>query len=198
MIGVIDYGAGNLKSVNNALKYLSLDSIIVNNKNDFDKCSHIILPGVGAFSDAMASLNASGLRGKIEEFVKSGKHILGICLGMQMFFEKSYEDGEYDGLGFMKGDVTRFDIDLKVPHIGWNEAVLTKESSLFDGIEDRNFYFVHSYYVNAEKKDILTRTEYGIEFTSAVEYENIHATQFHPEKSGESGLKLLKNFGGLR
>lgn len=198
MIGVVDYGMGNLKSVMNALRYVGYDSMLITDTKGFDKCSHIILPGVGAFRDAIRCINESGLVNGLKDSINKGKHILGICLGMQMLFDRSYEDGDYEGLGIMKGEVVRFNVGLKVPHMGWNDCKQMKESKLFDGIDNMNFYFVHSYYVKTVKENILTTTDYGIEFTSSVEKDNIHAVQFHPEKSGDSGLRLIKNFGGLR
>lgn len=198
MIGIIDYGMGNLRSVQKALEYVGFEAIISNKPKEFDNCSHIVLPGVGAFGDAMNELSNSGLLSTIYNSVNIGKPFLGICLGMQMLFDKSYEDGEYKGLGILRGEVQKFDIDLKVPHIGWNTVESVKESSLFENIIDRNFYFVHSYYINHNNENKCGITNYSIGFTSAVEKDNVYGVQFHPEKSGDTGLKMLKNFGGLK
>ena len=195
MIAIVDYGMGNLRSVQKAFEYVGQNAVITDNAKDLQDASHIVLPGVGAFKDAINALDNSGLSGILKSEIAKGKPFLGICLGMQMLFDKSYEDGEYQGLGLIRGEVKRFEVDLKIPHIGWNELIIKKRTPLFDGIEDRNFYFVHSYHASdCLVEDIETSCEYGYEFTASVNKDNIWGVQFHPEKSGDTGLKLLTNF----
>lgn len=198
MIAVIDYGMGNLRSVEKALEHLGFKPIITSEKNIIDSASHLILPGVGAFRDAMKNLTELDLIETIIKNVKKGKPLLGICLGMQVLFEQSEEFGIHEGIGLLKGKVKRFDEGLKVPHMGWNTVTLQRENPLIK--EDRQyFYFVHSYFVLPEDKSIvLGTTEYGGDFTSFIAKENIFATQFHPEKSQAQGLALLKNFCELK
>lgn len=195
MIGVIEYGAGNIKSVVNALDALSIEWKVIDNKSKFFNCSHLILPGVGAFGYGVRQLNEKGYIDIIKKHVQEGKMLLGICLGMQLLFDKSYEKGENSGLGLVPGEVKPFKGLVKgmyVPHVGWNDAVKTKESDL--AIESA-YYFVHSYFCAPNKKqDILLETEYGVKFASAVEKQNVIGYQFHPEKSHKSGLELLKRF----
>lgn len=199
MISIIDYGCGNLRSAQKAMECVGNDCIITGNKQKIIDSSAIILPGVGAFSDAMKMLTESDLIYTIKNEVKKGKPLLGICLGMQMLFDKSYEDGEFEGLGLIKGEVLKFDIDLKIPHIGWNEIELKKTTKLFDGVQDKNFYFVHSYHADkCNQEDVESVCFYGKSFISSVNKDNIWGVQFHPEKSGDTGLKLLKNFGELQ
>ena len=198
MIAIVDYGMGNLRSVQKAFEYIGQNAIITSNAEDLRRASHIVLPGVGAFKDAVTALQESLLIDVIKEEVKKGKPFLGICLGMQMLFDKSFEDGDHIGLGLIKGEVVRFDTNLKVPHIGWNEISVKKNTPLFEGIEDRNFYFVHSYHAGGcDVNDIETTCEYDYEFISSVNKGNVYGVQFHPEKSGDTGLKLLANFARL-
>lgn len=200
MISIIDYGMGNLRSVQKAFEYLGHDAIITSDKKAINDASHIVLPGVGAFKDAIDALRQHELIGTIQSSVNSGKPFLGICLGMQLLFEKSYENGKYNGLSILKGDVVKFDIgsEYKVPHMGWNKINI-KNGKIFDKEnKDQYVYFVHSYHVVPNDENIIaTTTNYGYDFTSAVCKDNILATQFHPEKSGETGLKMLKKFGEL-
>jgi len=200
-VGVIDYGMGNLRSVLTGLKRVSVDACIILHPEEIESCDKIILPGVGAFGDAMRNLRNRGLEDGIKEFVKKGKPFLGICLGFQLFFEESEESKDIKGLGFFKGAVKRFPQlpGIRIPHVGWNTVNLRKKSVLFEGIRNPEFfYFVHSYYVVPQKEDvILGETEYFIKFCSAVEFENIIGTQFHPEKSQTEGLKFLYNFSRL-
>ena len=198
MIAVIDYGTGNLGSVSNAIESLGGKAKVTQNPSDLRKADKIILPGVGAFRDSMKSLAALDLAGPLKEEIKSGKLYLGICLGLELLFEKSEEGGSSSGLGILKGDVVRFSgAGLKVPHIGWNQVEIKKKACpLFKGIDDASFfYFVHSYYVRPVDPAIIAAvTGYGAEFTSMVWEKNIYAVQFHPEKSQQAGLKFLRNF----
>ena len=198
MIAVIDYGMGNLRSVSKALEHVGADVKVTGNPKDLKSARGIVLPGVGAFRDAVNNLKKLNLWEPILMEVESGKPILGICLGLQLLFERSYEFGETEGLGLIKGEVVKFDLpkEYKIPHMGWNQIYLRKESELLKGIKNGEFfYFVHSYYVKPKDEEVkLTETDYGILFTSSIESENIFATQFHPEKSQKAGLKLLSNF----
>ncbi len=200
MITVIDYGMGNLRSVSKALESLGAEVKISESPTDVEKAKKLVFPGVGAFSDCMDEVNKRNLQEPIKDFIKSGKPFLGICMGLQLLFESSQEAPGVDGLGILKGEVKKFQsAELKVPHIGWNQIDLTqkgKESQLFKGIEDGDFfYFVHSYFALPENKDIITsRTNYGVDFCSSINRDNIFATQFHPEKSQAKGLKMLDNF----
>lgn len=202
MIVIIDYGVGNLFSLASSLNALGFDSIVSQKEEDILKADKIILPGVGAFGDAIAKLNASGLVPVIRKKVSAGTPLLGICLGMQMLFEKSYEYGEHQGLGFIKGevrdlktDLERAGFDYKVPEMGWNYLKFHGKSPLFKYIKEGDYvYFVHSYHaVNCEESLIAT-TEYGIPVTAAVSKGNVYGAQFHPEKSGEVGLNILRAF----
>ncbi|MDD5067471.1 MAG: imidazole glycerol phosphate synthase subunit HisH [bacterium] len=197
---IIDYKMGNLGSVYNAFRFLKHNVEISDSPQKLMDCDGMVLPGVGAFGDAMKNLNRSSLADTIRSEIKKGKPYLGICLGYQMLFESSEEDRDIKGLGVLKGGVVRFRTDnLKVPHIGWNQIKIQKESMILKEIGDNSYlYFVHSYYPDPEDEDLaLTRTEYGESFVSAVAKDNIFAFQFHPEKSQESGLKILKNFGDM-
>lgn len=204
MIGIIDYGMGNLRSVQKAFEYIDEDVIVTSNLVDISNCSHIVLPGVGAYSDAMESLRQSGTIEGLIKANKQGKPILGICLGMQMFFDRSYEGIEdngnmpVDGLGLLTGDIVKFDVDLKIPHIGWNNIDETLDSVMYKDIVDKYFYFVHSFYLNHSNTATNATTDYGIKFACSVEHGNLLGVQFHPEKSGDTGLKLLKNFANIR
>ncbi len=198
MIAVIDYGMGNLRSVSKALEFVGAEVVVTDSPKKLKEAAGLVLPGVGAFRDAVRNLKKKGLWEAIVEEVEKGKPFLGICLGLQLLFEKSYEFGETEGFGFIKGKVVRFELpkEFKIPHMGWNQVHVKKESELFKDIRDGEyFYFVHSYYVKPQEESVkLTETDYGICFTSAVEKDNIFATQFHPEKSQRAGLKLLENF----
>lgn len=199
MIAIVDYGMGNLRSVQKAFEYLGYDAAITDQGKALENASHIVLPGVGAFRDAIAALKAKDLDGMIKKEVAEGKPFLGICLGMQMLFDRSSEDGEYEGLGLIGGEVVRFDTDLKIPHIGWNTLYYNKRTALFDGIDDNYFYFVHSYHAaKVSNEDVETTCVYGYEFVASVNRDNIWGVQFHPEKSGDTGLKVLKNFGAIK
>ncbi len=199
-IGIIDYGMGNLHSVENALKYIGADCFISENKDELSRADGLILPGVGAFPDAIDRLNSLDFRGFIKAETEK-KPLLGICLGMQLLFEKSYEFKECNGLGFIKGEVIKLiagqtDKTYKIPHIGYNGIKTVNKSLLLNGIDDGAcFYFVHSYMgVCADRSQLAYVTEYGEEVTAVVASGNVYGTQFHPEKSGDNGLKLLSNF----
>ena len=198
MIAIIDYDAGNIRSVEKAVKKLGFDPLTTRNSDEIKKASHVILPGVGAFGDAMDKLHRFGLVPVIKESADSGKPFLGICLGEQLIFEKSEESPGVQGLGILKGEVKKLPSDkgLKVPNIGWNSVEIHKNSPVFKDIDDGEFfYFVHSYYVHAEDRSIASATiEYGVIADAAVEKGNIFATQFHPEKSSDMGLRVLNNF----
>lgn len=203
MIAIVDYNMGNLASVKNAFAKLGKDTVVESDPSKFKNYDKLILPGVGAFGDAMEHLRERNMIDAIKEFAASGKPMLGICLGMQLLFESSEEFGAHEGLGLIKGKVTRFDESkfeekLKVPHMGWNR-MFTKEHPLFQGLDDMHYlYFVHTYHVNCDdENDIIGRTNYGYEFTSAVAHDNIMGIQPHPEKSHTNGLKILENFINL-
>lgn len=197
MVAIIDYGAGNLQSVKKALDYIGAESVITSDAKIIESSSHVILPGVGSFEDAVNSINSSGLR---EVIIKSAKekHFLGICLGLQLLFERSEESPNAEGLGILKGEVVKIPSDkgLKVPHIGWNSIDVLNDEGIFKDIPQSNyFYFVHSYYIKCDDKDVVSAmTQYGVPIECAVKKGNLSAVQFHPEKSGEVGLQLLKNF----
>ncbi len=197
MIAIIDYGAGNLHSVKNALDYIGAECEITSSAERILAADAVILPGVGAFGDCMRSLEKAGLIDVVKTAAKSGKPFLGICLGLQLMFEESEETPGVKGLGIFKGKVVKIpDCGLKIPHMGWNSIKLEKESRLF---EDNSFvYFVHSYYIQPEDKSIVSASaEYGTKLDVAVESGNVFAAQFHPEKSGEEGMKILRKFVGL-
>ena len=195
MIAIIDYGMGNLRSVQKAFEYLGFEAIITDDAAVVKAADRVILPGVGAFEDAMARLRETGLDQAFLEAAQSGKPVLGICLGMQMMFERSEENGVHEGLGLFPGAVTRFEErGLKIPHMGWN-TLATRDCPLFDEGDDPCVYFVHSYCVAEVSDDFTAATcDYGQTFTAAVCRGNVMATQFHPEKSGDAGLRMLKRF----
>jgi len=198
MIAIIDYGVGNLFSLSSSLKAIGQDVVITSDKKIINNAEKIILPGVGAFSDAIKKLNDSGMAEVLKDQVKTGKDVLGICLGMQLLFEKSFEYGDYDGLGLLKGQVISMqglvDKSLDVPQIGWNALKFEKESNLFKYINEGDcVYFVHSYFAT-NCPDVIATTEYSIPITAAVQKDNLYGCQFHPEKSGKVGLNILKAF----
>ena len=198
MVAIIDYGAVNLQSVKKALDFIGAESKITDNKDEINAASHIILPGVGSFADAMSCIRERGLEETIKKSADGSKHFLGICLGLQLLFESSEESPGVKGLGVFKGDIVTIPKDngLKVPHIGWNSIKLNQTNGIFEGIKDESyFYFVHSYYLkNADEDIVAGTTEYGVPIQCAVQNGRVCATQFHPEKSSEVGLALLKNF----
>lgn len=199
MIAVIDYGAGNIFSVKNALDYLGMESILTDKKEDIESADALILPGVGAFPSAMEMLNKSGLVDTIKTQAKK-KPFLGICLGMQLIFEKGYEFEECDGLGLIPGSVKKMEEEnLIIPHMGWNKLEVLNDCPLLAGLDENSFvYFVHSYKAECDDKNIAAYSNYGGRVPALV-YDGgtVYGAQFHPEKSGETGLKILKNFGGL-
>lgn len=199
MIGIIDYGVGNLFSVSSSLDRIGEKSCIVKTEEEIKNVERIILPGVGAFGDAAEKLKKSGLYDVIKDEVKNGKPMLGICLGMQLLFDKSYEYGEHDGLGLIPGNVVPFEgrisPELKIPHIGWNALEFKAESPLFKYIENGDFvYFVHSFFATDCSENTIAVTDYGTSVTAAVQNGNVFGCQFHPEKSGDVGLRILKGF----
>ena len=198
MIAVIDYDAGNLKSVEKALQYLGEECIVTRDKEKLLKADKIILPGVGAFGDAMEKLHKFGLVDVIHKLVKENKPFLGICLGLQLMFESSEEGPGVKGLGLLPGKIVKFPEKegFKIPHMGWNSIDVKEGSRLFKGVSNNSYvYFVHSYYLQAENEnDVAATTEYITHVHASVEHDNIFACQFHPEKSGDVGLRILKNF----
>lgn len=199
MIAVIDYGVGNLFSLFSSLKEIGAESVITADPKTILTADKIILPGVGAFSDAKQKLSRSGLDVLIKQQAREGKKIFGICLGMQMLFEKSYEYGEHQGLGLLSGNIVSMSgvipAELKIPHIGWNSLHIKKEHQIFKYVsENDHVYFVHSYYANNCEDSLLASVEYGAELTAAVAKNNVCGTQFHPEKSGKVGLNILRAF----
>ncbi|MBN1468962.1 MAG: imidazole glycerol phosphate synthase subunit HisH [Fusobacteriaceae bacterium] len=202
MIVIIDYGVGNLHSIKSALDYLKIENKVSKDIDEILNADGLILPGVGAFGDAMENLTNTGLIPTIRKFVESGKKLLGICLGAQLLYEKSFELGEYEGLGFIKGEVIPFkgliDKELKIPHMGWNELIFNKNDKILKYIKEKEqVYYVHSYFIKSEGTEVIASSEYDINVPGIVCYENIYGMQFHPEKSGITGLNLLKAFGEL-
>jgi glutamine amidotransferase len=196
-LSIINYGMGNLHSVIKSIQHLGIAAKLTDKRIDIENSCGIVLPGVGAFRDAIKELRKRNLISLLKNQVKEGKPILGICLGMQLLFSESYEFGKYYGFNFIKGKVIRFKTKLKVPHIGWNQVEICKKSRLLSGIKNKSyFYFVHSYYCVPEDKNVvLTKTKYGnIIFASGIADKNVFGFQFHPEKSGEIALKIYKNF----
>lgn len=198
MVAIVDYDAGNIRSVEKAVKYLGKDCIVTDDSQQILKADHVILPGVGAFGDCMSHLNDRHLVDVLREVKEKDIPFLGICLGLQLLFDDSEESEGVRGLGLLSGHIIRFPDreDLKVPHMGWNSISFPRQGRLFKGIPEDSFvYFVHSYYLKADDPSIVTATcDYGLTFDASVESGNVFATQFHPEKSGETGLAILKNF----
>jgi glutamine amidotransferase len=201
MITIVDYGMGNLRSVQKAFEKIGAEAVVVTQPAEVAGAEKLVLPGVGAFRDAIHELRRTELDQPVREHIVAGKPFLGICLGLQLLFDVSYEDGQWEGLGVLAGKVVRFadQPDLKIPHMGWNSLEFTRPARLFEGIPDgSSFYFVHSYYVVPEDESVIAaRTEHGSRFVSAVARNNLFATQFHPEKSQSVGLRLLTNFASL-
>jgi len=203
VIGIVDYNMGNLASVINAFTKVGADATLESDPTKLEQYDKLILPGVGAFGDAMEHLKANGMDEAVKNFAASGKPLLGICLGMQLLFESSEEFGTTQGLGLIPGkvvtfDENKFDHPLKVPHMGWNELFVQNNTAIFDGLaKDFYLYFVHSYHAVCEDKYAIGKTHYGYEFVSAVQNGNIYGIQPHPEKSHDNGLKIIENFAKL-
>lgn len=199
MIGIVDFGMGNLLSVEKALERMDCPARVVRTSREIVESDRLVLPGVGAFGQAMMNLEERGLLAPLRSACAEGKPLLGICLGLQLLFETSEEHGHHEGLGLFRGDVRRFPSDVRVPHIGWNQVRITRHSPLFEGIPDNEFfYFVQSYYVRPEDSTaVVGTTDYGATFAAAVGRMNIFGVQFHPEKSQQAGLRLLANFGRM-
>lgn len=201
MIAIIDYQMGNLRSVQKGFEKVGHAATITSRPEDLAAADKIVLPGVGAFRDAISELRQRGLVEPIRQAIAAGKPFLGICLGLQMLFDVGYEDGQHEGLGIFRGKVVRFDLppEYKVPHMGWNQAIIRRRSPLLEGIPDgSHFYFVHSYYVVPEDPALIAiEADYHRPFCAAIWHDNVFATQFHPEKSQAHGLRLLKNFAEL-
>ena len=195
---IVDYGLGNLGSVSRGFARAGIDTKISRDLDEIKNADSLILPGVGAFRDAINALNNLELVDPIKDFVKSGKYMVGICLGMQLLYEKSFEYGEYDGLGLIEGNVQFLDIDLKVPHMGWNNLKFEKYDEILKYIkEDSYVYFVHSYYANSSNEELVAYAEYEKKIPSIVRNDNVYGLQFHPEKSGEVGQNILKAYKEL-
>lgn len=201
MIAIIDYGAGNIQSVNKALKYIGCDALVTRDKDVILKADGAVLPGVGSFGDTMDTMNSYKIKDTVLEYIKTNKPFLGICLGLQLLFPESEESPNKKGLSVFDGSIVKIPSGegLKIPHIGWNSLDIKKTDGIFKGIEQNSYvYFVHSYYLKAKEQSIVAaQTQYGVTIDAAVEKDNVIATQFHPEKSGETGLKMLKNFADI-
>ena len=200
MVGIIDYGVGNLFSLRSSFQAIGEAAFVSSDPEELKKADRLVLPGVGAFEDAAAKLRASGLDGFVRQQAAAGKPLLGICLGMQMLFERSFEYGEHEGLGLLKGQVVsmagKIDPALKIPHMGWN-ALEVKQGRLLADVDGQHVYFVHSFFAEGCEASLAAVTEYGIPITAAVEQGNIFGCQFHPEKSGNVGLSILRKFCNL-
>ena len=198
MITIVDYGAGNLQSVEKAFQYIGAPVRLASSGTEIASAEALVLPGVGAFREAMHSLEAGGMAQPIRDYIASGRPFLGICLGLQLLFEESEEFGHVKGLGAFKGRICRIPAEngLKVPHMGWNSLELKRTDGIFKGLQENPYvYFVHSYYLKAEERQLVSaQTEYGVKIDAAIQRGNAFATQFHPEKSGRVGLQMLRNF----
>jgi glutamine amidotransferase len=199
MIAIIDYGMGNLRSVQRAFEHVGAEVIVTAHRETIASASAVVLPGVGAFGKAMSNLERAGLTDVIRQVIAQGRPFLGICLGLQLLFEESEEMGQHRGLGVFGGQVKRFEVDLKVPQIGWNQIHIQRPGPLLEGVADGSYaYFVHSYYVAPTDPEIvLATTDYEIDYASIVGQDNVFGIQFHPEKSQAVGLRILRNFTAL-
>jgi glutamine amidotransferase len=201
MIVIVDYGMGNLRSVQKGFEKAGFDALITSDPAQVREASKVVLPGVGAFEDAIAELRRRELVRPILEAIDTGKPFLGICLGLQLLFDVSYENGRHEGLGVLRGEVVRFDLppEYSVPHMGWNQLWIRRRAPLLEGLADgAYFYFVHSYYVVPQDAGVIaTETDYPQRFCSMIWRDNLFATQFHPEKSQSDGLRMLRNFAAL-
>jgi glutamine amidotransferase len=202
-IAILDYGMGNLRSVRKALAAMGADARIISQAAEIESFEKVVLPGVGAFKDAIGTLRQNGMDQAVVRHISRGRPFLGICLGLQMLFDVGYEDGEHRGLGVLRGKCVRFDVDrtmgLKVPHMGWNQLIVRRRSPLLEGLaEGAGVYFVHGYHVVPQDAEVIaTETDYGRPFVSSVWRDNLMATQFHPEKSQKTGLRMLANFAAM-
>ncbi len=196
MIAVVDYSMGNVTSVQNAFELLGIETVLTHDRELLDQCSGIVVPGVGAFGCAALDLEQKGLVQYLKYRQSKKTYILGICLGLQLFFEESEEDPGFKGMHFFPGKVLRFPADVKVPHMGWNRIIFARPDPIFAGVPDAShFYFAHSYYANPENEEFaLAHCHYGTSFAAAVKRNTVYGLQFHPEKSGGVGLKILRNF----
>ena len=201
MIAIINYGSGNLFSLESSLKMVGLQAEITSDKDKIKRADKLILPGVGAFGDAVSKLKESGLFEVVKQEAQNGKPILGICLGMQLLFEKSFEYGEHEGLALLKGEIKPLSgaiTGLRIPHMGWNSLHFVDKSPVFKYLNDGDFvYFVHSFYATNCRDSLVAYADYGVEVPAVVQKNNVYGAQFHPEKSGEVGLKILRTFGEL-
>lgn len=201
MIAIIDYGAGNIQSVNKAFKYIGCDVVVTRDKDIILKADGAVLPGVGSFGDTIDTMTNFGIKDTVLDFVDSKKPFLGICLGLQLLFPESEESPNKKGLAVFDGTITKIPAEtgLKIPHMGWNSLDIKKNNGIFKGIDQNAYvYFVHSYFLKAKNPEIVAaQTQYGVTIDAAIEMGNVTATQFHPEKSGEVGLKMLKNFADM-
>ena len=201
-VTIVDYGMGNLRSVQKAFERIGVQAQITHDPKHLRDAERLVLPGVGGFRDAIAELRRLGFVEPIRDFVASGRPFLGICLGLQLLFDVSYEEGEHEGLGIISGQVVRFDLphEFKVPHMGWNQVTRTRDSELLRDLPNgTHFYFVHSYFVRpADPQVVLLEADYGGAFCAAIQRDSLLATQFHPEKSQEAGSRLLRNFSAWR
>lgn len=199
MISIIDYGMGNLRSVQKAFEFIGAEAEITGNPEDILNSKGIVLPGVGAFPDAMENLKKMGMDKVLKEAVKNGTPLMGICLGMQLLFEESDEVRVTEGLGFLKGKVKKFQVDLKIPHMGWNDLIIDKPCEVLKDVKEGSYvYFVHSFYADIQEEGVLNaHSFYGIDTPAVVSKGNVFGLQFHPEKSGEPGMQMLKNFWEL-
>lgn len=199
LVAIIDYGIGNVASVSNGFACLGIQTIVTDDQERLSRCPALVLPGVGAFGSAVDELKRKGLFTFIKEQKKRGIYILGICLGLQLLFEHSEEDPDHEGLGFFHGRVIRFPAGFKVPHMGWSSIFFDKSDTLFEGIPNGSyFYFAHSYYApwsEHNQNEALAHCHYAVDFSAAIKKDNVYGLQFHPEKSGNAGLKVLENFG---
>nr|WP_185652748.1 imidazole glycerol phosphate synthase subunit HisH [Clostridium sp. DJ247] len=199
VISIIDYGMGNLRSVQKAFEFIGAEAEITGNADDILNSKGIILPGVGAFPDAMENIKKMGMDKVLEEAVNNGTPLMGICLGMQLLFEESDEVRVTEGLGFLKGKVKKFQVDLKIPHMGWNDLIIDKPCEVLKDVKEGSYvYFVHSFYAEIQEEGVLNaHSFYGIDTPAVVSKGNVFGLQFHPEKSGEPGMQMLKNFWEL-
>lgn len=202
MVAIIDYGVGNLFSLKSSFSAIGADAVVTSSKSELERAESIILPGVGAFCDAAKKLKDSGLEDTVISLAKAGKPLMGICLGMQLLFEKSYEYGEHRGLGLIKGEIRPIETVIpkgyKIPHIGWNSLEIRKPTPIFENIKNGEYvYFVHSYYAADCENSVTAVSDYGAPLTASVQSGNVFGCQFHPEKSGETGLKILRSFVAL-